>query len=307
VTPKRPPRITPPKGASFFGLHRILVINGKSRRQQVKGPADDSGEVQTMWPAADFSTANVLESFGPGRYRAVWISANNEEMKNEAVSFEVAEPAKRNKAPRLRRRGDEDEEPEAPRGRFTGRIAHRREGMGMEEVLALLEVRDERAAAREAANLDRQRTELAAAQDRDRLMWQNMMQLMTVQHQQPAPGPTSPAFEELMRRELKLSLREATAELRSQFGGAFAQQAGQGDDDDTDDEDPDPEKMIARVFGQALGAVEQETPGFVHNVVMPKIAEWLQKKGVTGVKPATAEKLEAALNAINQRGHANGA
>ncbi len=303
---KKTLQIRPPSEATHWILFRTRNEKGKSghhgRQERLTGPTPDSdGKVADMWPVSEFSTMQVLNIWGPGRYRAEWYTGAGEHMRGLGSSFMVANPPDANE-PRLahvRRRRRTESAIEA--GEFEG-VPVRSEGsMGMLDVMTLRRAEREAAERRAELAAERARQESLDQRQRDREFMQQMMAL--VGQQQRTPGPAADV--NAIARELNLSMREQMFALRQELGlqqlesarqEAEAGAAGGGSIEDA----------VEGIGHALLDELEEQVPQVVREG-LPDILNFFRSKGY---QPSA--EMEARLSALRTLangaggGHANG-
>jgi hypothetical protein len=99
---------------------------------------------------------------------------------------------------------------------------------------------------------------------------------------------------DLLRRELKLEIRQEMHALRSQLG-------------ELETEEPegappaDLEEGVSRVGAALLGELEQRAPNLV-NELIPAVADWLKQKGFTPGPEVQAQIAAATVRGRNGAG-----
>lgn len=283
--PRKSLEVVPHPEASHWSIWRLLQGNKHGNRKKLTGPPLDNGTVPDSWPVSEFSTQRVLAVWGDGKYRVEWYGTDGERIPH-GNTFEVAKPAsKRDRARRLTPRADDEIDerdvlerlPASPRGE-----------LGLVEILTLLRGERESAQQREQAQADRDRQFFAQMQ-------QQQTSLLTSLLQRPAAGGAVDA--EILRREMRQTIREQMFELRRELAG-----------NETEETEPDPSDPPAdlneageRIGMKFLGELEQATPGLIQKVIVPQVLAWMKARGLQ--PPAD---VEAAIADAQANGHAHG-
>jgi len=282
-----PPSV--PASAATFSLELCYeeIVDGrpKKRRKRMKGEPNTKGEVPVAWPAHEFSVENVLQAFGPGRYRVDFYDATGEHVPDSGRIFEAAVPA-RPDGPRFRKRRREladDAADEAP--------ARRRDANAPITAMDLILMQQQQAAEREQREerlAERHRSEMVAQSERDR---QFMIQFAQMLNGRAAGAPPDA---DLLRRELSLEIREGMSRVRRELR-----------DLEPDEPDPDPgprdlDDAQDRIGRKILAELEERAPDIMHEAV-PALVGYLRTKGVR-----FSPELETAIAQQQQQRATNG-
>ena len=273
-----------PSGASHFTIHQLVKEGDKDRRIKMKGPPEADGQVPDSWPVTQFSAQNVLQMWGDGKYRVEWYTAEGERIAQSGESFDVARPAKRTKrtlsaAARL----DEEEEP-APALRHAAAPAPGAGGMGLMEMIALLDKTREQASERDRAFF---------------LQMQQSQATLIAAMMGRAGGGDSAASLEIVQQRLQLEMDRRLFDLRREM-----LENGQRSDDPDDTEPGDREppqdipEAVERIGISFLEQLEGAAPELVQKMV-PRFLEMLKSQGLAP-SPEMQQRIAQAQN-----GHAH--
>lgn len=294
-----------PAEAVLWECWRLTRTHGKTekgrawanvRPEQLRTAPDPvTGIVADRWPVRELSAQTILQRWGAGRFRVVYISESSERVGSAEIT--VATPGEAAASQKLV--AGEDVAPSAPTDRLRA-VAGRLDGGGALEIMLLLQDAGDRAA--ERARIDAQ-----AAAQRDRDFFERIMKLQPAQ--QPATAAAAGGMTakeiELLKRELALEAREnlakAREELAAQLNEALAAQQQQQEPDD-------PPETAGEAISQAgigiVQSLETQTPGIVNEAV-GALRAWLRAKGHQ-VTPDVVNSLAEAVRAATLA-EANGA
>jgi hypothetical protein len=285
-----PPK--PPPDAHHWIAYKVDRVGKK--KFKVRGEPLADGTVPDSWPVEEFSTARILDLWGPSVYVTMWFNAAGEQLGTS--TFEVAQASTPDPAgPKLKRpRGrppsaprnlaapladDEDDDEPAPVRRQTG------ESMSLGDYLVLQQQNADRQEKREERIAARLREDAERNQQRDR---EFMGQILATLRQ-----PTGAPDADLLRREMALTIREGLSQIRSELAPL-----GGADDDDEEETPPaDLEEAGQRVGMRLLQELEQKTPDLLRDAI-PRISEWLQAQGFRP-SPELAAQIAAATPSPN--------
>lgn len=272
-----------PATAVTWSLKRVIP-KGQRGKAKVEGEPLADGSVPDRWAVSEFSTQSVLEQFGPDIYVVSWFDATGKRISGQ--TFTVAHPPahgarlrKGPRAPSRDEREDDREERREPRGSSGG------DSFSFKEFLAMQEQTRRESEAKEERADARRREEALAAQTRDREFMGMVFGMMQQTRSDPAVAS------DLLRRELKLEIRQEMHALRNQLGEL------EPDEPEPGDPPADLEEGVSRVGAALLGELEQRAPHLV-NELIPQVAAWLKSKGYT---PSEEVQTQIAAGVVRGR------
>ncbi len=288
--------VVPATAATWSLVKLVRDAQNKSRREACQGEPLEDGRVPEQWAAADFSERNVVEWWGPGKYRVDFQDGKGEHVEGGGRIFTVAIPAKPGKLGRKPKRGApsaSDDEPAEARGGGSAPSMARRglPELGAGGTLTMMDFwamqREEQRDAREREDRARERSreEAREARESDRQLMLGMMQMMAQGRATAAPD-FSP---DLLRRELALEMREGIAGIRRDLATDLGSRPPP-DDDDPDDAPANLEDGASRIAMRMLGELEQRAPELLQEAI-PTIVGWIRSKGVP-LSPALQKSIE---------------
>lgn len=262
-----------PESAVAWCLWRLEPQHGKNaegrpyttqRRIRCKGDVNERGEVTEVWATTHFSTVDILARWGEGRYLVEFFDVAG--TKIDRLTFTLQSPT-----PRPSPSGEVDP---VKRGAL--------ESMGPLEFLAYIEQKTERARADAREEADRRA-------DRDREFFQMLMT------QARAPAQGAAVDTDLVRRELRVELREQMATVRNELRTALGTIAEREREEPEPDPGYDPpasvDEAAERIGISLIQEVEQVAPELLREA-FPAILGWLETKGF---KPS--QKLKRSIHA----------
>lgn len=257
--------------------------------KQMKGEPDENGDVAESWPVAEFSTKEVLDRWGPGRYSVDFFDKRGEKI--DGWAFTVAEPTETNERRRRPRdEGDAGEDEDDPAAMAMRLPKTQLEWFIYQQQREERSERRRRDEAREERDRMRQEAEDRATRDRD---------FLTALSANVGRAPASDAASmELLRRETQLSIRENMMDMERRLGARIQSFAPAATDDDDDDEREPPKnagEAVERLGLSMLTELEKKSPE-VLEAMLPKVVQWMEH---LGVKPSA--NMVEQIDEVRQR------
>lgn len=294
--------LKPPPTAHHWSLWKLRTERPpgqrpKGRQDRCQGTPNEDGSIPETWPIETFSARNVLEGWGPGRYRVEFFDSSDSVVARKSFAVDNPRTGKAT-APRTRRTAEQDDDDtdtvvSSVRGGGSTKVK-RGDRISAWEVMALIDQREQAAA-------ERYRQDAQIAQQRDRDFFNNMLTLIAQQR-------TAPTMDiDLIRREMRLSINENMFQIRRELGSQ--QEAEEPDtEEDLDDRPKDIGEAGTRIMMSLLGELEQKAPALIDEAI-PMIAKALQRRGFEPsdrLKHAIDQAQQLRARAQNGAGGADG-
>lgn len=271
------------------------------RRSRCTGEPLSDGSVPDSWPVSEFSTARVLQTFGPGKYQVDFYNTEGERLAGQ--HFEVADPKSKAAGPRLRR-APPGAEPaaidpvEAPTG------AASNGSMSAWDIMAMMDRRDQAVQQRE-----REMSERAMQRDREFFATMQAQTAQMMGQLMATSRASAPADGDLLRRELALSIREGLATIRRDVSEQLGTMAPE-DDDEPEDPPRDINEAGERIGIKLLEEIQARAPNLLDEII-PAVGGWLQTRGFVPSSDlqreiADRERMRAVAGGANGRPRGQG-
>lgn len=304
VAPKLRGAVAPPAGADYFAIYAVQSARVKNeegraytqtKAKRLHGEALDDGTKPETWPASDFSTRFVLETWGPGLYRVDWFAKDGTRLGGDRLNLDTPPKEAQARAARAHRPFQGEEPEESPAAAYFGG------SMPQDPFQWMIwsQQREEAAAERrrqEAREEElRREREYDRRQEQDRQFMQTMMTTLAGRS-----GGSDQVSGDLLRREMSVAIREGMQSVNERVAsalGTIAAQVPQGGDGDRPTDIGDGAERIGLAF---LEELEDAAPEIV-SAALPNIISLLEGKGW---RPSP--ELQAKIRAMREAA-ANGA